>query len=120
MNREHVELWLHDLETTIDPQIRSGHMTEPANGDCCLGRLCKVAIADGVELDIEVRGAASVPARRWLNYDGAAGTPPIKVRQWLGVSPRYDDVFIWRCVNWNDNAELTFKEIAAEIRKELG
>ncbi len=112
MNRENLEKWLVDLETTEEPQtkyvmtLKSEWLTQPA-GDCCLGRLCKVAIADGVPVTCE--SASPV-----VYYDNERATPPPAVLAWADVTPQFAHI----CSGKNDSAGLTFKEIAAWIRKE--
>ncbi len=106
MNRENLEKWLVDLETTEEPQTRGGLTNR--QGDCCLGRLCKVAIRD----DVPVQTSSDEGE---IFYDGRMGTPPPLVQQWLG-NPR--PIFFMQCTEWNDEQNLSFREIAAQIRKE--
>ncbi len=113
MNREKLEKWLVDLETTEEPQTREvlTRVVEdyglPA-GDCCLGRLCKVAIADGVAIQTTYAYGA-------VDYAGYTAQVPNRVCDWLEHS---DDAFFEECALRNDNDMHSFKEIAAWIRKE--
>src|SRR5207244_7645707 len=46
---------------------------------CCLGVACRVAMNNGVHVDVEVSGAKT-------SFDGEVGYLPSSVRSWLGVS----------------------------------
>ncbi len=113
MNRENLEKWLVDLETTEEPQTR-GVLTN-RQGDCCLGRLCKVAIADGLNVNRGEDHHGNV------HYDYACNTPPESVVNWLlgehlidGRDASLTDI----CTQKNDAAGLSFKEIAAWVREQ--
>lgn len=112
MNKENMEKWLADLETTDEPQS-CGLLTRPT-GDCCLGRLCKVALADGVPIDVEEipRGPYEEPHTQ---YDHSHATPPESVLNWAGIPPASG--LIDECITWNDTLSLSFSEIAKNIRE---
>lgn len=112
INIENAELWLRDLETTEDPQ---GHntLTTPYGEDCCLGRLCKVAMANGVDLDVTHRGPYGTL------YDGVSSVPPDAVTVWLGMTPTAAREFYNTCTVWNDGEMLSFPEIAERIREKI-
>lgn len=105
VNRPNLELWLTDLETTDDPQTE-GRLTD-SNGDCCLGRQCKVSIAAGLPVTVDVRPDG------WVKYDDQHDYPPQSVQQWLGITSLR---FYERCSDLNDSDELSFKDIAQVLR----
>lgn len=66
-------------------------------GNCCLGVLCELARADGLDLSIDARReerseghlSVAVDAR---SYDGESTMPPQSVAEWAGSEqPRYED-----------------------------
>lgn len=111
MNKENMLKWVEDLETTIDPQAQRVLTNE--SGDCCLGRLCKVAIADGVLVETKVGGYEGR-----VYYDGTSSFPPPSVEDWVGISAVAADDGLLVYSTMNDARNATFKEIAAQIRKD--
>ncbi len=124
---DRLELWLRDLETTTDPQTHNA-LTD-AGGDCCLGRLCKVAIADGVDIavvradDTEAVRTDGVDDENYplgmLLYDGRVADPPRAVSRWLfgdDYKPAVVDRFNSSCIEWNDDYRLSFVQIAGNLR----
>lgn len=120
MNKENFELWLRDLETTDEPQIQSTltrvvtDRNSDKQGDCCLGRMCKVAIANGAEVTVET------DAYGYVSYDDDASVPPVAVQEWLGVREQNGGDLYALGMSLNDNGGLSFKEIAAKMREEYG
>lgn len=112
MNQNNLEKWLADLETTDQPQTQSA--LRDAEGYCCLGRLCEVAIADGTECIV-----TNTTDTDYFNYeyDGSGSMPPESIRDWLGELP--EQHFLTKCAELNDDYYLSFKEIARRIRQAL-
>jgi hypothetical protein len=112
INQDKLDLWLHDLRTTTDPQTRC--VLTNMNGDCCLGRLCKVAIADGVPIRVRLhyrRGRSDGDNNTHYSYDGAVGAPPLAVENWVGRG----GLLTSACTQMNDIERLSFKEIADRV-----
>ncbi len=112
MNLDKLRLWVDDLRTTKDPQTQ-GCLTRDDSarkGDCCLGRLCKVAIADGLPVRVRVGRDGR------LFYDGANGAPPRSVLEWLGA-PELEYV---QLAEMNDNDCLSFAEIGDYLATTYG
>ncbi len=111
-----LKLWLDDLRTTYEPQTQ-GHLST-LHGDCCLGRLCKVAIADGLKVRVRLvykRGPGTGTTH--YSYDGHTSDPPAAVDQWLGhvrYALNYSTL-----IDLNDDEGCTFAEIAARIESDL-
>jgi hypothetical protein len=102
------------------------------NGDvrhCCLGVLTELAIADGVEMDVEVIDVGAGITH--TSYDGATMYLPLQVEKWAFVEPtsdpevtvKYvDEDHVGRedqLVNLNDDGEHTFEQIAGIIEQAL-
>lgn len=87
-NKEHLRLWVEDLESGQHQQIK-GHMAnlqvDGSYGYCCLGRLCEVALANDVP--IVRRQRQHTAGGHELTYDDCAGSfVPDSVAVWTGVS----------------------------------
>ncbi len=122
MNLDKLRLWVDDLRTTKDPQVQGALST--LHGDCCLGRLCKVAIADGLEVDVVARQKHGGLTRIVVgsSYDGEAKMPPPSVRKWLyGYDPTrtHDDELV-RLSLLNDSGKRTFAEIGDYLATTYG
>jgi len=112
-NADQIE-WLHDLETTTEPQI-TGSLWSPV-GWCCLGRAC---------------AALSVPFERVgtkRRYEGATYGLPASVVTRLRLRSDIGDITYGVAVkdsvdlcedlaSLNDYAGWTFREIAKFIRE---
>ena len=116
MNRDRAIAWVEALESGDYEQARG--CLENEEGNCCLGVLCRVAMADGLELETRLDGKVTVfrdPGDRWMT-----GFPPASVERWLGVSSvsTLSTEFreLWRL---NDVECATFEEIAAYVRELL-
>ncbi len=95
-----MQLWVDDLLTTDATQVQF-RLTD-GTGFCCLGRLCEVAIQNGVPVE-----------KSGVLYDLNGAGLPKRVREWADVSGDLED----RCMAFNDEDRLTFQQIAAEIEK---
>lgn len=82
MKKEIAELWAAALESGDYVQGK-GTLTrvsgfDGTEKDCCLGVLCKVAVANGVPLTVEHKDGYTV-------YDGTEAVLPLAVQKWAGV-----------------------------------
>lgn len=115
MNKENLKLWIEDLRTTEAPQTTE--VLHDTFGFCCMGRLCVVAIAAGVNVDAAPTGGPE----GIVTYDCSDAFPPDSVKGWLDPEGDLDcgertqyDVF----ADWNDSERLTFHEIADRLEAE--
>lgn len=114
-----VARWCDDLE---QDHLQTGgrlHRVNHETGEhryCCLGRLCEVAVEDGVPLEVSVRASHDVPAFDDVSYNGTFGYLPGAVYEWLGVGP---EPSLNAYAHMND-AGYTFREIAERIRDDFG
>jgi hypothetical protein len=76
MNKEIAERWIVALQSEDVRQIQ-GRLANAANGRCCLGVLCDIAVADGV---IEREDGSDI------YYDDADGVLPLSVVRWAGMN----------------------------------
>lgn len=133
MNAEVRRLWVEDLRANPDKQGK-GYLTrmDTVNGvsverDCCLGRLCKLAIAAGVKVPtvITVKDPAFQDYKVIkygvdLNYTSL----PREVMDWAGLDsdnpllPSLSLLMPRSCSVVNDEGN-TFPEIAAAIEGDL-
>ena len=112
--REHPEVQGHGYLDYIDNQ--------GVRRQCCLGRLCLLAVAAGVIPEPELHGKTY----RYLDDDGSGesfnqtGGLPRKVAEWAGLPEGHDDVLLipddddgdGYAIEVNDGAGMTFAEIA--------
>jgi hypothetical protein len=89
---EHIKRWVEDLETTKAPQARNQLRHDRAY--CCLGRLCVV---------------------EKVKYDPTMPFPPSIVKALTGLG----NMDFARYANLNDKDRLSFKGIAARVRKDF-
>lgn len=118
INAKNLLKWIEDLETTDEPQ--GAGMLCSDGAFCCLGRLCEVAVADGVPVVVTDDIMLKTP-RRW--YSGEIAFAPNIVTEWLGVCSSGSIGILTEShgtrdpVGANDHLGLTFREIAAGLRK---
>lgn len=80
-----------------------------AERDCCLGVACKVAIADGVAVDMQTRASSQDVM---VLYDGDGSMLPKSVQEWLGFSYATGGYIGGSLLSDNDFGKKTFAEIA--------
>lgn len=90
---------IEDMDPTIKAQwvaaLRSGDYIQGrgqltnSSRDCCLGVLCKLAVANGVDVTVETDDKGTVL------YDGLEFLPPASVVTWAFGSGEYDRDSIW-------------------------
>ncbi len=109
MSATNFELWMEDLRTTAEPQC-CGSLTRFSSraGDCCVGRACKVAIANGIPIKQRIQYKRVGEGFTQVSYDGSFSLGPDKIATWLELSREQMRQFYI----WNDREGLTFKEIA--------
>lgn len=99
INREHLRLLIDDLENGGHNQARSALEVTDSNGNvsyCCLGRACRVAMANGVQLSVEtilnedhVSHLSSTASITYFN--GNSYTMPDEVAEFYGFVRKSDD-----------------------------
>lgn len=113
MNPEVKALWIADLRSGKHLQITGAlHLVSLTEGFCCLGRLCEIAIEQGVNVTTSIDPAGSV-----IKYDNFAGVLPEIVVDWAGLDsdtvvlqlPAYTP--IGSLISANDDG-FTFEQIA--------
>lgn len=90
MNRERLELWLADLE---QPGLKQAQNRLRTSDDsyCCLGRLCEVARANGLDLGIEAVSSEEDGELACYEYDGNRHYAPAAVIDWLEAEQELDE-----------------------------
>lgn len=79
--------------------------------NCCLGVACRVAVKDGLNIEISIKSSART-------FDGAGGFLPESVQDWLGIEGRNPALDIGRdgvshgATHLNDTDRWTFAQIA--------
>lgn len=111
MNLARLKLWIEDLRTTTERQ--TSNVLHNERGFCCLGRLCEVAIADGVPVSVELRQHNGEHS-----YDNHFAMPPPVVRSWLFEGDDLDGTMLLAS-EWNDKMYLSFQEIADKLEAEF-
>jgi hypothetical protein len=113
MNEEVKTLWTEALRSGEFEQGR-GALTVIDGGDryCCLGVLCKVAIANG--LDIKV-----TPEEERVWYDHESAYLPRSVRDWAGLETSDPLLGEHAASAWNDDEHADFTKIADLIDAHL-
>ena len=121
-NKENLLLWVLALESGQYTQARSILAMRNPDGTysyCCLGVLCEVAVAHGLELEVH-EGSEKT-------YNASYTLPPHEVFEWLGLSREIAglrDILLPRsefdeepfAAELNDSYGFTFEQIAAAIR----
>lgn len=126
-NKNNIKLWVDALLSGNYEQTNErltkideyGHET-----DCCLGVACKVAIENGVPLEIEIIEDYTLGTT--VKYSGRVDWLPEPVQAWLGFD--VGDPFLatdevdseWRrtATDLNDDARYSLSQIAEAIQKE--
>lgn len=122
MNEDVKELWTTAL---LSGKYKQGRkrltaVKEGVTTDCCLGVLCKIAVAQGMELEIR---SIDYDGDLFIDYNGEGSTLPQAVRDWAGLdqsNPVVTDAEHGRnsLAEFNDNGK-TFSEIAEIIERNL-
>src|SRR5947199_768483 len=105
-NRENIQKWVDALRSGDYKQTIGA--LENEYGNCCLGVACRVAIGDGLRVNVY--------SGRVTSFDGEDAHLPASVRDWLGV----DRVVLggWPATYANDWAPgWDFARIADEIER---
>ena len=90
MDLDHWNQWLDDLATTEEPQAR-GHLaadTDDGLGHCCLGRGCKVAGIQMVDISLATEPDGfehTDPMQSSYAFAGATDLAPAEFAHWLGL-----------------------------------
>lgn len=117
MKKEIADLWVAALRSGEYTQGQHRLETIDADGSrfCCLGVLCQLAIANGVEVIREVELNADLDER--ASYNGVYAVPDETVIEWAGMktrNPSFDGAN--NLVDLNDSGK-TFEEIADVIEQ---
>lgn len=107
------DLWVQALRSGEYRQTKNYLSTD--DGYCCLGVLCEVAIADGLEIDCQDYGT--------VFYDGEDAILPQSVQEWADLGQANPSID-WEADDVCSLAELndhggTFDEIALVIEEQL-
>ena len=114
MKKEVKDLWVQALRSGKYPQT-TGRLHDN-KGFCCLGVLCDVAIKNG--LPVQVAKSLRPGGLTVFLYDDVVGSLPESVQEWAGVkgeNPCID--YAITCTQANDDAELSFAQIADLVEK---
>ncbi len=101
---DNMKLWVKDLETTDTPQARC--FLNVDGGYCCLGRLCEVAIANGVPVSKAQNDGVTF-------YDWTDSIPSERLCAWAGITSEEASLLAFL----NDAKLYSFKKIADYLRK---
>jgi hypothetical protein len=110
MREDIARRWIADLESG-PPQVK-GVLTNE-KGDCCLGRLCKLALQDGVRMSLRQVGE---PEGTVTEYDGEYQLLPYAVQDWAGTATA-DGVADGKVMTTLNDKGASFAELAKFIRK---
>lgn len=116
MNQEIKKLWIEDLRANGDKQ---GKQWLQQDGKfCCLGRLCELAVREGV---IKSPGISKFDISF---YDDNLTNLSLKVQEWSGITDSEallnQPIGIHRClIELNDKANYTFAQIADVIEEQF-
>lgn len=83
---------------------------------CCLGVACRVALENGVEMEVRIRKSPGGIAKD-LIFNGSGGYMPMSVKEWFGFEDTNpllvkDDGFRDRAAVFNDELGLNLEQIA--------
>ena len=100
MNVEIGARWIQALESgrfrkgRCSLHVTAGTEIDEANDSfCCLGVLCRLAVADGVDMKVGVEPGAKAGATGLkVGYDEAYGLLPESVREWAGMEHELSDL----------------------------
>lgn len=126
-NTENMRKLVDALRSDTFIQGRNALEREADDGtfhNCCLGVACRVAIADG--LNLEIRKADNASNQKLTTFDHSRGFMPMKVVNWLGLVETRNEaewvtnplLFIDDSIGWvtaavlNDDMGYSFAQIA--------
>jgi hypothetical protein len=124
-NENNIRLWVDGLRSGqfAQGQMRLTRINEDGNQfDCCMGVACKVAVNNGVEVEV-VEDEISVM------YDGEEEFLPLSVQDWLGfeghnpvLDPNPDSHEsapdgLLHAAEANDDKKWTFEQIADALER---
>jgi hypothetical protein len=124
MNADIKKRWIDALRSGGYQQTTGVLHDEDANGFCCLGVLCDIAVKEGVVKSAELRAVESGDrdGRRVTAYDYEFGVLPDSVKVWADIPVSNPDVIIdnrqTSLAEENDGGK-TFSEIADIIEEQL-
>ncbi len=125
MNRDIAQRWVEALRSGDYTQGKRALAVKEYDSEdyshCCLGVLCELAVADGVEVTV-------VESNRTKSYDGAEAALPVAVRRWAGVTGRnpvvprphsVSSVYDHTTLASINDVGLTFDQIADVIEQNM-
>lgn len=123
MNLDRLKLWTDALRSG---QYEQGvNVLRTKDGKyCCLGVLCEVAIANGLDVPVSERDSVKGSSSAGRIYGGCATYPPDSVLEWLGLRDHGKELGVHSGPRWvsliylNDHARFTFAEIADALERE--
>lgn len=126
VNRAALLEWVEELETTDKPQTK-GWLNVPGRGFCCLGVMCEL-FAPRLNLVTQVESIPDSGVERAVRYrradeTGGSSLLPDSVANYIGTAFGWSVPVTYEGVErdviyLNDALGLSFKEIAAVVRKE--
>lgn len=104
-DRERIALWVAALRDPEAKQARKVLTRADGGGDCCLGIACKVAIANGLQLETGI-GAMMIEdyATDVVVYGfphGEKAFLPTEVQEWFGFDSHNP------CIGYHDEGQVT-------------
>lgn len=117
MNQRIKEMWVKDLRENGDKQGYSSltRLTSEGEKDCCLGRLCKLAIKDGVQLNV----ITDKFFKGVIKYAESSSILPIRVQEWAELNSGNPKISNGEYLAQLNDEGKTFAEIADIIEKEF-
>lgn len=119
-NKDNIRKWVDALRSGQYHQ-GNGRLKYKDNDNvvkhCCLGVACEVAIANGVEMDVDVYNYSSHDFKSRFIFDSNGGDLPEKVQKWLGILTP-DPVLsnFGTATRLNDHMGYDFNDIANSIQ----
>lgn len=115
MNPDKKLLWTDALRSDRFKQgigRLTGITEQGEDKDCCLGVLCKVAVENGVVVEVDRTGP-------YVSYGGSYSALPFAVMDWAGLDSDDPDLGKQPASVWNDLDEASFSDIADLIDAHL-
>ena len=111
---QRIKLWLDDLRKPENQQLQGREFLCKNEKYCCLGRLCEIALLNGLTLDKRIRDNSRV------DYDDAYGFIPYAVQEWIGLKSTNGDLCTdekYETLTILNDKGLTFTQMADVIEQ---
>lgn len=118
MNKPNVTMWIEALRT--GPYSQTVGSLQDADGFCCLGVACEIALMDGIPLQVGRYENFCAPEDEYqVSYNDETEFLPSEVCKWLDISTDHNEHSIQHTLTCMNDSGDSFYKIANYLEDRL-